>query len=301
MLDLYLNRIGIALTALALIIPACALPGAMAPTPFAFPTPHLTLTAIFAPTPTAAPPASAPPGDQNSGPEPPPTATSGPPSPGERIRPNGRPVVARWARTAPQIDGDFEEWASDRYSANEVTFGIAAWSGGTDVSGTYMLAWDEDAFYLAVEVVDDLYVQASSGQALFRGDSVEVLLDMDLEQDFASRSLSGDDFQIGFSAGPRVGQSAAEAYRWFPNPLSSSLHEVEIASAAREDGYAMEIKLPWGAVNGVARPQAHFGFVLSISDNDLAGQTEQQSLVSSTSTRSLSDPTTWGTLILGSD
>lgn len=295
------HQAGMVLAALLISISACALPGAVAPTPFDFPTPHLTLTAIFAPTASDAPPSTALP-------EAPVTATEAPTGPAssatsapERVRPNGRPVVAQWVSTPPQIDGGTTEWSSDRYSLTEVTFGIANWSGGDDLSGTYMLAWDEQALYLAVEVMDDLYVQGASGETLFRGDSVEVLLDMELDQDFVSRSLSGDDFQIGFSAGPRLGQPTTEAYRWYPAALNSTLSQVELASSPRADGYVLEIKLPWEAVRGTVRPQSHFGFVLSLSDNDRAGESEQQTLVSSASTRSLTDPTTWGTLILESN
>jgi hypothetical protein len=41
-----------------------------------------------------------------------------------------------------------------------------------------------------------------------------------------------------------------------------------------------------------------YGFALSLSDNDVAGSSTFQSMVSSVDTRELTDPTTWGTLIL---
>ena len=51
------------LVGLAAAVVACEIPGTTSPTPFALPTPNLTLTAIFAPTdtPTEAPPTLAPP------------------------------------------------------------------------------------------------------------------------------------------------------------------------------------------------------------------------------------------------
>ena len=42
----------------------------------------------------------------------------------------------------------------------------------------------------------------------------------------------------------------------------------------------------------------HFGFAISINDNDNAGDKEQQTVVSNVPTRYFVDPTTWGDLYL---
>ena len=40
------------------------------------------------------------------------------------------------------------------------------------------------------------------------------------------------------------------------------------------------------------------GFCLNLSDNDVPGTAQQQTLISTAPTRKWGDPTTWGTLIL---
>ncbi len=63
-------------------------------------------------------------------------------------------------------------------------------------------------------------------------------------------------------------------------------------------GYTLEAKIPWSVFGLTPVDGARYGFALSVSDNDAAGTATQQSMVSSVSTRTLVNPTTWGTLIL---
>lgn len=302
-------KVLLALSALLLAGLACALPGTDSPTPFVFPTPNLTLTALFAPTAGDEP-------DETPSPTPliaetlaatqtapatasataaPPTATV--PAGSTDSRPNGSPISASQLTTAPTIDGDLADWSTNRYSITEVAFGAAAWTGGGDLSGSYYLGWDSTYLYLGIQVNDSTFVQTASGRNLFKGDSVEILLDAALSSDFSSRSLSSDDYQIGLSPGD-FGSRLPEAYRWFPLSAEGSLTTVQVASDQTADGYLLEARIPW-VVFGLA-PEAgdRFGFALSLSDNDQAGTAVQQSMVSTVRTRSLTDPTTWGTLVL---
>lgn len=289
------NRAFIAGFALFVAGAACTVPGANSPTPFAFPTPNLTLTALFAPTgtavatevPTALPSAS-------SSPTPVEVNT---PTPVSGSRPNGQPIAAMLLTAPPTIDGDLSEWDTDRFSLSEVTFGADHWQSGTDLSATYALGWDSANLYVGVQVNDDIFVQTATGRSLYKGDSLEILLDANLAGDFSSTVLSADDYQVGISPGNLDGRGP-EAYRWFPRSAEGSLSTVQAAAIATDSGYIVEAKIPW-VVFGL-EPDAGdaYGFVLSVSDDDQAGSAAQQSLVSSVRTRVLTDPTTWGTLIL---
>ncbi|HEX9795829.1 MAG TPA: sugar-binding protein [Anaerolineales bacterium] len=307
------TRVSILLSVLLLALLACTLPGTSAPTPFVFPTPNLTLTALFAPTASAAGPsttasptplivdtleASQTAGATSSATAAPPTATV--PAGSTDTRPNGSPVEAARLASPPTIDGDLSEWSSNRYSITEVAYGTGNWTGGGDLSGTYYLGWDSTYFYLGIQVNDSTFVQTASGRDLFKGDSVEILLDAALASDFSTPSLSSDDYQIGLSPG-NFGSRAPEAYRWFPRSAEGPLSTTQVASSQTSDGYLLEARLPW-VVFGLAPASGdRFGFALSLSDNDVAGTAVQQSMVSTVRTRSLTDPTTWGTLVLGGE
>jgi hypothetical protein len=289
---------------LVLAVTACTLPGAASPTPFAFPTPNQTLTAIFAPTtsPLATTPPPATPAVTNvSGTDGASTpGAEGTPTPlsGGDVRANGLPVTAEFFSAPPTIDGDLADWDANQYSANQIVFGASAWSGGADCSATYSVGWDSANLYLAVRVTDNTFVQLGSGRTLFKGDSAEILFDADLPGDFNSSVLSSDDFQLGFSPG-NFGSSAPSAYRWFPVSQEGSLSSVEVKSAETDAGYNLEIRVPWVVFGVSPVSNHHYGFALSVSDDDTSDSAAQQSLVSGVGTRVLTDPTTWGTLVLG--
>ena len=282
---------------------SCDLPGAAPPTAFVFPTPNETLTAIFAPTTTPgtseATPAPPPPTIPATvvtpaGSSAPPTATAGSLS----TRPNGTVVQAERLESAPAIDGDLGEWAAFPYRSDQIVFGASRWTGASDASGVFAAGWDAAYLYLAVRVTDDKYVQGATGDDIWMGDEVEVQLDADLPADFYTASLSADDFQIGMSAGNFAG-IAPQSYRWYPASKETSLTTVTVAGKATPQGYDLEARIPWTTFSLTPAEGARYGFVLSISDNDAAGTTAQQSMVSSVSTRKLLNPTTWGTLALG--
>jgi hypothetical protein len=291
---------------LAVWLTGCTLPGAASPTPFSFPTPNLTLTSIFAPTASPAVTTAPPPTPQvtnvvvdtatpeGSGTQ---AATATFSATGD-TRPNGQPVTADFLATPPTIDGDLSDWSGNIYSANQIVFGASSWTGGPDCSATYSVGWDSANLYLAIRVTDDKFVQVSSGRLMYKGDGAEILFDSDLAGDFTTRRLSADDFQIGMSPG-NFGSLPPSAYRWFPVSQESALTSAEVKAVKTDAGYNLEVRLPW-AVFGISPvSNRHFGFALSISDDDLAGTAVQQSMVSSVSTRILTDTTTWGTLVLG--
>ena len=216
---------------------------------------------------------------------------------GPGMRPNYS-VAGIYFDSPPDIDGRFADWDLDTYVVDNVVFGGDRRNNPADLSGAMMVGWDEDNLYIAVRVRDDTYVQEEDGVFLFRGDSLEVLLDTDVSVDFYVRSLSPDDYQLGISPGsPNLGESS-EAYLWYPESVEGSRSRVNVGSRELDDGYRVEAAIPWSIFDVEPEEGMHFGFALSISDNDREGDSVQQSMVSNVPTRRLTDPTTWGDLTL---
>jgi hypothetical protein len=207
-------------------------------------------------------------------------------------------VTAVYLSAAPVIDGVLNEWSSTAYRAEKTVPGAGSnWTGPSDLSATYYIGWDANALYIGVSRTDDVIVQISTGYNMYKGDDVEIHLDIDLPGDFSSVTMSADDFQMGLSAG-NFGTLTEEVYLWFPRSLQRSLSTVEMKARRTSAGYDMEAKIPW-SVFGINPVEGdRFGFALSLSDNDLPGVAAWQSMVSSVSTRRVVNPTTWGTLIL---
>jgi hypothetical protein len=212
-------------------------------------------------------------------------------------RPNGSPVFATFLDTGPIIDGDLSEWQGSTYSAQDIVFGASNWTGVSDASAKYYIGWDNTNLYLGVEITDDTFVQVSRGRYMYKGDEVEIQLDTDLTGDFSSTFLSADDYQIGLSPG-NFSNLGKEAYRWYPRSVESYLTSTNFAAKQSDNGYTMEARIPWIIFGITPSEGARYGFAVSISDNDLAGTSVQQSMVSSVSSRKLTDPTSWGTLVL---
>jgi hypothetical protein len=213
-------------------------------------------------------------------------------------RPNGAPIHASHRLPPPIIDGDLGDWNEFPYLINQPVYKPENWSGLNDQSATFALAWDGTSLYVGAQIVDDVHVQTQHGETLFRGDSLELLLDANLSGDYDSTKLSGDDFQLGLSPGSFAGDEP-EAYLWFP--VDKKGKPAGVVVAARHgggEGYLIEASIPW-SLFGISPAMGNtYGFVLSSSDNDAMETAEQQSMISSLVTRRLTNPTTWGTLVL---
>jgi hypothetical protein len=318
------------LIVLALI--SCRLPWLGAPVALTSPTPDLTLTALYAllftvtalppsatPLPTdtplpspvfspTAPPASFTPSGLPPSPLPPsatspPTATLPPPTSTPRSLAGGGPrpgttLTATYLQAEPDIDGSFDEWDLARYDIDNVVYGVEAWRNEEDLSGNVMLAWDDFYLYFAVRVRDDRYAQSTGGSNLYKGDSLEILLDRDLASDYYLDELSSDDYQLGISVGQEKPGMEAEAYVWYPASQTGQTYQVDAVGVETSSGYRVEGRVPWRLFGVTADIGMRFGFAFSISDNDNADHRQQQSMVSTAVNRRLTDPTTWGNLVL---
>lgn len=298
-----------------IFLSGCTLPGAASPTPFTFPTPNLTHTAIFAATATETePPPTLPPLEQSATPTSlltiitsTPDGTEETPTPGPSLtpvptstdrRPNGELITAAYLSTPPTIDGSLGEWTTTTYRAESIlSYASAGWTGESDLSADYLIGWDTSYLYIGVRRFDDTFVQVSTGRYMYRGDDVELQLDLELEDDYSYSVVDSDDYQIGLSPGNFDGLEP-EAYRWFPRSVEGSLVSVEVKAEQSSNGYSLEARIPWTVFGHTPTGNERFGFALSLSDNDLAGTSAWQSMVSTVSTRRVGNPTTWGTLEL---
>lgn len=216
---------------------------------------------------------------------------------GPDFRP-GTSIEAYYLRREPTIDGVFDEWELERYPVEELVYGADHWSGRDDLYANVMVGWDDNNLYIAVKVIDDKYVQNASGMDLFLGDSLEVLMDTKVSNDFYLETLSLDDYQLGFSPGTSDPGTDTEAYLWYPRDERGGRGKVKIGAMYADNGYRAELKIPWDTFNIQPAKGAHYGFAFSVSDNDRSGENVQQSMVSTSPNRQLTNPSTWGDLEL---
>jgi hypothetical protein len=211
------------------LLTGCTLPGFSTPTPFSFPTPDKTMTALFEP--TQAVPATSASSDSDSDSDsssdsdqvktatPKVVATDTPDiakteaaqltetaqvteTPdstessfeGPDVR-SGPSITADYLDKNINIDGDLYEWdAPIQKVINSVVYGSANWNNADDCSGTVVAAWDEDYLYIGVRVKDDKYVQEGKKEKMYLGDSIEILFDRYVSADYSLQTMSADDY-----------------------------------------------------------------------------------------------------------
>ena len=275
---------------------------------------------LFAPTPPPAPaiptlPGQTPAGEdlagEDAGQLPPEAAPRATMAPAATITRPGQPTEALPTTgniEAPRlsfpllIDGALSEWPGEPLHASAFrVFSVQNWDGSDDLEAMWQLSWDEDNLYLGVEVFDDIHVQTQSGNQLFRGDSIDVQFDTDRAGDFGD-GLSPDDFQITFSPGDFAALPPS-AFRYQGTDNGRILdapggHHVTVASRRSAEGYTLEAAVPWSDLNLTPRPSLVIGLALNANDNDTPGTAVQEVMKSHVSTRTLTDPSGWGTLTL---
>jgi hypothetical protein len=245
----------------------------------------------------------------NASPTPPPTIPSGYNSatPGSAVKtatPKGPAPTARasFNSTAvlftPTIDGNWGEWPNAEINAGYVVFGGGNWTGSSDLNASFKAAYDVNYLYIAVKVIDDVYAQNATGYQIYLGDSLEILMDTNLVGDYYDRGISSDDFQLGISPGYKGITGTKEAFLWYPQSKRGPRTGVVIASQSLVDGYMVEAAIPWSIFGISPASGQHYGFAVSVSDNDNTTQNLQESMVSSASGRRFLNPTTWGDLVL---
>ena len=229
------------------------------------------------------------------------TATKVPPTPTKvpKQRP-GTQMSAGYLDYDPAMDGSYETWLDEttKYKLPYTVWGSDKWSGQDDLEGAFAAAWNEDYLYIAVKVTDDKYVQNQTGNMMYKGDSIEILIDSDLMGDFYVDSLDYDDFQLGVSAGTKS-TNITENYLWYPKGYAGSKSKIKMASLF-ESGpvYRIEVGIPWSMLGIDPYKGMRIGFAVSINDNDDSSNNVQQSMISTAAQRNFLDPTTWGELIL---
>jgi len=201
-----------------------------------------------------------------------------------------------------RIDGSLTDWPEigTMTSAFRV-YNAEGWDGSADLTAVWHLAWDSDNLYVGVEVTDDIHVQTQTGNQIFRGDSVDMQLDTDRATDYAPR-LSPDDFQVNLSPGnfTDLPPSAFLFRGTDDNQIldAPGQHSIVVAAQPVEGGYVLEAAIPWRDLEKVPEPDLIVGLALNANDNDTPGTAVQEVMMSHVATRTLRDPTGWGTLTL---
>jgi hypothetical protein len=202
----------------------------------------------------------------------------------------------------PTLDGDLAEWAGvAAVQSSFLVYRANSWDGSADLQATWQLGWDNTNLYLGVAVSDDRHVQTQTGNQIFRGDSLDIQFDTERIADFGT-GLSPDDYQITLSPGDFAGLPPS-AFRFQGTGDGRILdapggNRVTLTALQTTTGYNLEAAIPWSDLGLVPEAGLTIGLALNASDDDTPGTAVQEVMMSNMPGRTLTNPTTWGTLTL---
>ena len=202
-----------------------------------------------------------------------------------------------------KIDGLLTEW--DHLEKIEIkdnknvvyTLNGTGWKGPDDLSAAICISWNERAFFVCGEVIDDIQFQQSRGKDIWKGDHLELWLDTELKYDSGRTVANEFTYHFGISAGDFEG-IASDVYLWKPKNRENNLYGINWATQKTPKGYSFEIQIPWEFLH-VENPSLGYSLRINVdlSDTDNLSR-EKKTLMSTSPTRVSSDPTTFRTVEL---
>ena len=181
-------------------------------------------------------------------------------------------IAATKAKTDVTIDGKIGDWKNvPGFFMNHPSQlqDITGWKGPEDISGTGLIQWDEDYFYLCLVTSDDDYVQNYNGDEIWKGDSIQFGLDFNRE----NKSVTKDRHEFGFA----LSNGKIISWRWFSafGKKTGEFRNRKIVIGHAVKRMIYELAIPWSEILPEKRkpePGEIFGFSLIINDTDNDGR-----------------------------
>lgn len=159
----------------------------------------------------------------------------------------------------PVIDGSLDPiWGNVTGQSIEKVI-IPTISGPTDLSANFKALWDDQYFYILVQVTDDVK-KNDSGNEPYKDDAVELFFDINNDK---ATTYDNNDVQYTF--------------RWNDNtiyagPSGRSTSNVEFKILDSQSGYVLEARIPWSTLQGTPVIDKKIGLDVHVNDDDDGGE-----------------------------
>ncbi|MCF6176800.1 MAG: hypothetical protein L3J71_13660 [Victivallaceae bacterium] len=203
-------------------------------------------------------------------------------------------ITAHFTNSAVKVDG----------RADEPVWQQAATPQSQGDWVNFKTAWNRDGLYFFCKVKDADIVNYHDRAKIpvWNSDGIELFFDLDRHGDLSQPVFNGDDLQLSFAKGSRShpANEVNVGPKNFAGNKKFNLSEVKFAAHDTDDGYYMEIMIPWQALNAlVKRPEAVLGFSFGVRDINKNFKPNQR-LIWSGSNKNYRDTSGFGLLILKS-
>jgi len=153
-----------------------------------------------------------------------------------------------------EIDGDLGDWESIPnvlllQRREQVTYTPEVWEGPKDLSAVIRIAWRHGGLFVAAEVTDDVVNQPYRARDIWKGDHVNLWVDLIPGQEADRRMFGKGQFHVAVSPGSLGGidgreePTPPEIHVFRPEGLKQEGGQIVARRAA--EGYVIEAFLPW--------------------------------------------------------
>jgi hypothetical protein len=172
---------------------------------------------------------------------------------------------------APTIDGDLSDMQLlPAYDISHLDVWSGTAEGPEDTGGQFRVGYDDANLYLGVQVTDQIVVcniEPDNIRAHWRTDSVEVTIDPTGQSQTTSTTFKSGIFPCTTESFEARAERDADAN---PGVIEETAPGMEVASQPTENGYTLEVKIPWADLPSQPEPGGKIGFNVLIYDGDQA-------------------------------
>jgi len=173
------------------------------------------------------------------------------------------------------VDGNLGEWAGMpfievkdlKYLEPPDAFGHKLWTAEADLSLRGYVGWDEEKFYFAAEVADDVHVNLADKKNIWSGDSVQMAFDPEnnaLTHEHAGYKDDDREYSMGYS---RTLKRSVIIQDW-PLPPVEAAVEAVVKRDENKKKTCYEAAIPWKQLGMTGKVGKIFGFNFVALDAD---------------------------------
>lgn len=175
------------------------------------------------------------------------------------------------ARGSPNIDGDLSDWHHARFvylNDSSQAVGLVPWMDW-NLSAKVATLWDNQNFYFAALVTDNVFFQPHEGTLVWQGDNFQLAFDC------ANTRGSVPDDPGHYVYGLSLTKHGPEAFRWRGGNLKEGrVPQIKLSVTRTDETHTIyEARIPKALLTPLRFvPGSRFGFTFLLNDNDGGGR-----------------------------
>lgn len=184
----------------------------------------------------------------------------------------GVPLRCPYANARPSIDGDLSDWsgAEPMGMGRADQFHDKVWHGPSDLSATAFCQWDEQFFYFACSVIDDVFYAPYPAAEMWKGDSVQFAISVNRSTMKSATGYTESDHEFGIAL---LNGSKPVLFRFAGGKENGPVKHGFVSVRRVGSHTYYETAIAWSELTPtIPKPGTIFGISVVVNDNDGNGR-----------------------------